>query len=43
MGAKKKISRHPNPYVLAEEMIVQLKEGLDTATAETLSGQGEKV
>ena len=38
MGAKKKISRHPNPYVLAEEMIVQLKEGLDTATAETLSG-----
>ena len=43
MGAKKKISKHPNPYVLAEEIIAQLKEGCDTATAETLTNHKKKV
>ena len=43
MGAKKKISKHPNPYVLGEEMIAQLKEGCDTATAETLTSHQKKI
>ena len=43
MGAKKKISKHPNPYILAEEIKIQIKEGSDTAVAETLTSHNKKV
>lgn len=43
MGSKKKISKHPNPYLLAEEIKTQLKEGCDTAVAETLTCHNKKV
>ena len=43
MGAKKKISKHPNPYVLAEEMITQLSEASDTVVAETLTSYTRKL
>ena len=43
MGSKKQISKHPNPYVLAEEMVAQLIEGSDTATADILSSKSKKI
>ena len=43
MGAKKKISKHPNPYVLAEEILTQLKEASDTMVAETVTSHNKKV
>ena len=43
MGSKKRISKHPNPYVLAEEMKAHLKEGCDTAIAETITSHKKKV
>ena len=43
MGAKKKISKHPNPYILAEEIKIQLKEGSDTVIAETVTSHTKKV
>ena len=43
MGAKKKISKHPNPYVLAEEMITQLSEASDTVVAKTLTSHSKKL
>lgn len=43
MGAKKHISKHPNPYVLVDEMKSQLKEGCDTAVAETTTSHKKKI
>ena len=43
MGAKKKISKHPNPYILAEEILAQLNEASDTVVAETLTSHQKKL
>ena len=43
MGAKKKISKHPNRYLLADEMKTQLKEASDTVVAETITNHKKKV
>ena len=43
MGAKQKISKHPNPYVLVDEIKTQLKDGCDTAVAETVTSHTKKV
>ena len=42
MGAKKAISKHPNPYTLVDEIITQLKESSDTVVAETTSAHKKK-
>ena len=43
MGNKKKISKHPNPYVLADVMKAEFKDGCDTAVAETVTSHKRKV
>ena len=43
MGAKKKILKHPNPYILAEEILAQLNEASDTVVAETLTSHQKKL
>ena len=43
MGSKKKISKHPNPYVLADEIKTQLVEASDTVVAETVTNHQAKV
>ena len=35
LGAKKKLSNHPNPYKLVEEIRTQLRESSDTVISET--------
>ena len=35
LGAKKKLSKHPNPYTLVEEIKTQLRESSDTVISET--------
>ena len=42
MGAKKQLSKHPNPYTLADEFRNQLVEGSDTVIAETNTNKKKK-
>ena len=43
MGAKKQISKHPNPYTLVDEFRSQLREASDTVVAETFNIKKKRV
>ena len=43
LGAKKQLSKHPNPYTLVEEIKNQLSETSDTVVAETTNNKKRRV
>ena len=43
MGAKNKISKHPNPYTLADEIRKELVEGCDTYLADIATSRNKKL